>query len=66
MADQCDKAQFQNELKEHQAGKSNYMEFCNACANYGIEKWIVDMNAMTCTYYDKTGNEILVELIPVP
>ncbi|WP_461396725.1 DUF1398 family protein [Flavitalea sp.] len=34
------------------------------CAIYGIEKWQVSVNKMTCTYYDKGGNEILVEEIP--
>jgi len=34
------------------------------CATFGIEKWQVSIEKMTCTYYDKAGNEILVELIP--
>ncbi|WP_350068626.1 DUF1398 family protein [Imperialibacter sp.] len=29
-----------------------------------IEKWIISMDQMTCTYYDKAGNEILMEQIP--
>jgi uncharacterized protein YbcV (DUF1398 family) len=30
----------------------------------GVEKWFVGLDKMTCIYYDKIGNEILVEQIP--
>jgi hypothetical protein len=30
-------------------------------AESGIEKWTVDTNRMTVTFYDKAGNEILIE-----
>lgn len=56
--------QFKADLKAHQQGKTNYPTFCNDCAKSGIEKWVVYMDSMTCTYYDKAGNEILVEQIP--
>ena len=56
--------QFSNDLKTHQQGKTNYLTFCNDCAKSGIEKWIVDISKMTCTYFDIKGNEILVETIP--
>lgn len=29
-----------------------------------IEKWIVSLHALTCTSYDKKGNEVLTEQIP--
>lgn len=29
-----------------------------------IEKWIVSLHALTCTYYDKKGNLVLTEQIP--
>jgi len=56
--------QFKLDLKEHQQGKTDYPSFIKMCATFGIEKWTVCMDKMTCTYYDKTGNEILVEGIP--
>jgi hypothetical protein len=28
------------------------------------EKWTVCLESMTCTYYDKSGNKVLVEKIP--
>lgn len=64
IAEASDAAQFKAGLKVHQQGKTDYPTFCRDCAKSGIEKWIVSMNAMTCTYYDKAGNTILVEEIP--
>ena len=32
-------------------------------AESGIEKWTVDTSRMTMTFYDKAGNEMLVETI---
>ncbi len=55
---------FKNYLKIHQQGQTNYQTFCHHCAETGIEKWFVDLNKMTCTYYDKAGNTILLENIP--
>lgn len=59
-----DSEKFKTQLKAHQQGKTDYFAFCKDCAETGIEKWIVDLNKMTCIYYDKSGNEILVEQIP--
>jgi len=56
--------QFKTDLKVHQQGKTNYSTFCKDAAKSGIEKWIILMDKMTCTYYDKAENEILVEKIP--
>lgn len=56
--------QFRADLKAHQQGKTDYPGFCNDCAKSGIEKWIVDTIKMTCTYYDESGNDILIENIP--
>jgi len=30
-----------------------------------VEKWTVDMQEMTCTYYDKAGNKLVTETITV-
>lgn len=48
----------------HQQGQTNYITFCKQAAEAGVEKWIVDMGNMTCTYYDKSGNTMLKEQIP--
>jgi uncharacterized protein YbcV (DUF1398 family) len=59
-----DAVQFMADLKVHQQGKTNYMTFCADCAKSGIEKWVVNLDKMTCTYYDQAGKEILKEEIP--
>ena len=64
IAPKTDATQFLADLKAHQQGKTNYMSFCADCAKSGIEKWIVLIDKMTCTYYDLAGNEILKEEIP--
>lgn len=64
IADTSNKDQFQKDLKAHQQGKTDYPTFCNDCAKSGIYKWEVRMDMMTCTYFDKAGNEMLTEKIP--
>ena len=56
---------FKNELLAHQQGKTDFLTFIQMSATFGIEKWAISMEKMTCTYYDKAGNEILVEQIPI-
>jgi uncharacterized protein YbcV (DUF1398 family) len=55
---------FKTELRIHQQGKTDYPTFIRSCAETGIEKWKISIDHMTCTYFDKAGNEILVEQIP--
>ncbi|MFY7840676.1 MAG: DUF1398 domain-containing protein [Lacibacter sp.] len=55
---------FKAELLAHQLGKTDFLTFIKTCATFGVEKWAICMNRMTCTYYDKEGKEILVEQIP--
>lgn len=62
--DFCDSQQFAHYLKIHQQGETNYFTFCSHCAETGIEKWFVCLEEMTCTYYDKRGEKIVIEQIP--
>ena len=64
ISENSDKEKFNNYLKIHQQGKTDYNTFCNHCAETGIEKWFASLDEMTCTYYDKAGKKILVEPIP--
>lgn len=64
IADDCNAQQFKSDLKAHQQGQTDYMTFLSDCAKSGIEKWIVLTDRMTCTYFDKRGEAILVEKIP--
>jgi len=66
IADKSDKNQFIHKLNAHQAGETDFATFCTHCAENGVEKWVVDMVEMTCTYYDKTEHNLLEEEIPVP
>ena len=59
-----DKEKFTHQLKIHQQGGTDYYTFCKDCAETGIEKWIVDLEQMTCTYFDYSGREVLVVQIP--
>lgn len=64
IADEVATDTFKTKLREHQQGKTDYFTFCSDCAVSGIEKWVMDLEKMTCVYYDKTGNDILTEQIP--
>jgi uncharacterized protein YbcV (DUF1398 family) len=57
---------FKERLKIHQQGGTSFSVFLTDAAQAGIDKWTTDITARTCTYYDKTGNEMLVETIPSP
>lgn len=56
--------EFKAALVAHQQGKTDFLTFIKMCATFGIEKWEICMDKMTCTYYDKAGNKILIEQIP--
>lgn len=64
IADTAKGEEFITELKAHQQGKTDFLSFIKMCATFGIEKWAISMDQMTCTYYDMAGNAILVETIP--
>jgi uncharacterized protein YbcV (DUF1398 family) len=64
ITDTPDSERFRKELKAHQQGRTDFLTFIKMCATFGIEKWEICMDKMTCTYYDRAGNEILVEVIP--
>jgi uncharacterized protein YbcV (DUF1398 family) len=53
-----------HEIQIHQAGKTDYPAFCRQSAEAGVNKWVVDMQKMTCIYYDQMGNEMVSEPIP--
>lgn len=64
VATKSDEEQFKHYLKIHQQGQTDYFTFCKHAAETGVEKWTVDTTKMTCTYYDKAGNNMLEENIP--
>jgi uncharacterized protein YbcV (DUF1398 family) len=58
------KEKLKQDLKVHQQGGTDYLTFCEQAAAAGVETWVVDMQKMNCTYYDKSGNNMLEEKIP--
>ena len=64
ITDTSESEQFKAALAAHQQGKTDFLTFIKMCATVGIEKWVICMDKMTCTYYGKAGNEILAEEIP--
>lgn len=64
VADTSNSEEFKAGLVAHQQGKTDFLTFLKMCATTGIEKWAIRMDNMTCTYFDKSGNAILVEEIP--
>lgn len=64
VANISDKERFKHYLKNHQRGQTDYSTFCSQSAQTGVEKWTVDMSQMTCTYYDRSNNNMLEEKIP--
>ncbi|NRH20633.1 DUF1398 family protein [Candidatus Gracilibacteria bacterium] len=59
-----DVERFKKGLKDNQEGKNNFYEFCTIFAESGIAYWIMDLEDMTCTYYDIYNNSILTEVVP--
>lgn len=64
IAGQADVTSFRSELTAHQKGETDFMHFIRRCADVGIDRWQISMAAMTCTYFDAAGNEMLIERIP--
>lgn len=64
ISNQSNKDKLKTDLKAHQQGQTSYLQFCELAAELGVEKWVVDMAKMTCTYYDKAGANMLAEVIP--
>ncbi|HTO15107.1 MAG TPA: DUF1398 family protein [Edaphocola sp.] len=63
ISDDLNKKKFEHFLKVHQQGETDYNTFCKQCAATGIKKWKADLEAMTCTYFDISGEHVLVEQI---
>jgi uncharacterized protein YbcV (DUF1398 family) len=57
----ANKERFIEFLVLHQNGQTDFITFCNHAGQCGIAKWSVDINEMTCTYYDQSNAEILIE-----
>lgn len=64
VSDTCNPNQFREYLELHQQGKTSYEMFCEHCAATGIEKWLVDLQKSTCTYFAKKNTLVFEEKFP--
>lgn len=55
----------QQALIIHQQGQTDYPTFCKQAVEVGVEKWTMNTAEMTCIYFDKAGNAVVTEIIPV-
>lgn len=63
VADSSDRDAFLDHLRRHEQGETSYLEMSKGLADSGIERWTVDTHAMTMTFYDRSGDMLLVEQI---
>jgi uncharacterized protein YbcV (DUF1398 family) len=63
IAGKCNREDFLKHLSLHEQGKTSYLEMSQGLADCGIEKWSFDTSKMTIAYYDREGNELLVESV---
>jgi uncharacterized protein YbcV (DUF1398 family) len=63
IAETSSRENFLAHLKLHEQGRTSYLEMSAGLAESGIEKWTVDTSRETMIFYDKAGNEMLVERI---
>jgi uncharacterized protein YbcV (DUF1398 family) len=59
----ANKERFIEFLAIHQDGQTDYLTFCNHAAQCGIARWSISITEMTCTYFDLSGNAIVIEKI---
>ena len=52
IAEKSNLQQFKSDIKAHQQGETDFPTFCRDCTKSGIEKWVICLKKMTCTYFD--------------
>lgn len=63
VAESSDRDAFLDHLRRHEQGETSYLEMSKGLADSGIERWTVDIHAMTMTFCDRSGDALLVEHI---
>lgn len=64
VANKSDLESFKSNLKKHQQGLTDFLTFCRHSAEAGVVKWKVEMEHMTCSYFDKDNFKMVEENIP--
>jgi uncharacterized protein YbcV (DUF1398 family) len=63
IAESSDRDQFLDHLRRHERGETSYLEMSTGLAETGVERWTVESQAMTMTFYNCSGDILLVEQI---
>jgi uncharacterized protein YbcV (DUF1398 family) len=63
VSNQADVELLKKHISEHQRGLTNYPTLCGLAGQAGVDKWTSDLLAMTCTYFDRSGHKLHLELI---
>ncbi len=53
----------QHAISIHQQGQTDFLTFCQQAADAGVERWVIDTQAMLCSYLDAQGNLMVAEPI---
>jgi uncharacterized protein YbcV (DUF1398 family) len=61
--DASDREKVVEHLGLHEIGRTSYLEMSKGLADSGVQKWTIDTTAMTLTYLDKQGRELVTEAI---
>jgi len=56
--------QLEHHIREHQAGKSDFLTICGQAGEAGVHHWEVNADTMLCSYYDVNGQRMIAEPIP--
>jgi uncharacterized protein YbcV (DUF1398 family) len=51
-------------IREHQQGKSDFLTICQQAADAGVHHWEVNAQTMLCSYFDSDNNRMIAEPIP--
>lgn len=54
---------FLHHLRQHELGRTKYLEMSRGLAEAGVEKWTVHTGNLTMTFYDRMGVPLLVKQI---
>ncbi|HWA67438.1 MAG TPA: DUF1398 family protein [Mycobacteriales bacterium] len=63
VAETSDREAFLGHLRRHERAETSYLEMSRGMAESGVERWTVDVGAMTMTFHGRTGEALLVEQI---
>jgi uncharacterized protein YbcV (DUF1398 family) len=63
VAETSDGEAFLDHLRHHEHGETSYLEMSKGLADSEIEKWTVDTDAMSMTFYNRSGQALRVEQI---